>query len=228
MSKRQAITDKKQTPNGATQAVTEKQHAIIEAATARFRYYGVGKTTMQEIAKDAGMAVGTLYLYFSNKDALMCACTEEFIERHRQIIEKILASEQPADKKLVAYLLDRFQQAEETRTGSRHAAEITRAVLRLKPDRIVEEGRMMWETVVKILLSGVKARQFEIADPEEDAKMLLYALHAFFPHAVTEPAVVPSESEYRQVIDWFLKRWRVAVSPKNGRAAAPAKAVRRK
>lgn len=204
-----------------------KQQAIIEAAKARFRYYGVGKTTMQEIATDAGVAVGTLYLYFSNKDALMCACTEEFIERHRQIIEKTLASDQSAEKKLLAYLLDRFHQAEETRTGSRHAAEITRAVLRLKPDRIAEEGQMMWDTVVKILKCGVEAGEFNIANPEEDAKMLLYAIHAFFPHALTEPAVAPSEADYREVIGWFLKRWRMTRRAKGGRVVAGAKGKRK-
>jgi AcrR family transcriptional regulator len=228
MNKRLAVTDQKQTPHGPSQAVNEKQRAIIEAASARFRYYGVGKTTMQEIATDAGVAVGTLYLYFSNKDALMCACTEEFIERHRQIIEKILASDRPAEKKLLAYLLDRFQQAEQTRTGSRHAAEITRAVLRLKPDRIREEGEMMWDTVVQILKGGMEAGQFEIATPEVDAKMLLYAIHAFFPHALTEPVVAPSEAEYREVIGWFLKRWRATVRAKSARTIGRAKLARRK
>ena len=36
---------------------SEKRKAIIEAARNRFREFGFSKTTMQEIAEDAGMAV---------------------------------------------------------------------------------------------------------------------------------------------------------------------------
>jgi len=51
-----------------------KNQIIVDAARKRFQHYGIGKTTMQEIAADAGVAVGTLYLYFSNKDELVVAC----------------------------------------------------------------------------------------------------------------------------------------------------------
>ena len=54
----------------------DKRQRILEAARKRFRYYGVRKTTMQEIARDAGVAVGTLYLYFKDKDDLLVALYE--------------------------------------------------------------------------------------------------------------------------------------------------------
>lgn len=185
-----------------------KQRAIVEAAAKRFRYYGIGKTTMQEIAQDAGMAVGTLYLYFSNKDALVVACAEEYAARHRQRAEEILASELPPDEKLRVYILDRFRQAEETRTSSRHAAEITRAVLRVKPDRIREEGEMILAVTLRILREGIAAGMFRVADPERDVKVFLYSLVAFFPNALTEPQVAPVEEDLRSVIDWFLEHWK--------------------
>jgi AcrR family transcriptional regulator len=76
--------------------------------------------------------VGTLYLYFKNKDDLIVACTNEFVERHRQEARDVLAADLPPDEKLRRYVLGRFRAADETRRGSRHAAELTRAVLRLK------------------------------------------------------------------------------------------------
>jgi AcrR family transcriptional regulator len=185
-----------------------KTDKIIEAARQRFRYYGIGKTTMQEIAQDAGVAVGTLYLYFSNKDALMVACAEGFVERHRQQIETILDCQAPADEKLRKYVLARFRQAEETRSGSRHAVEITRAVLRLKPDRIEEEGQMMWETVSAILKLGVEKKVFWIARPAEDAQVFLFAIAYFFPSVLSEPAVVAREEDLLQVVNWFIEAWK--------------------
>jgi AcrR family transcriptional regulator len=160
-----------------------KPRKIIDAARKRFRYYGLAKTTMQEIAGDAGVAVGTLYLYFANKDELIVACAEDFVERHRRRAAAILDGDDPADQKLRNYVLDRFRHAALARGGSRHAAEITRAVLRVKPDRIEEEARMMHETFIRILRLGIEDRLFRIAEPAEDATVFLFAIACFFPSA---------------------------------------------
>jgi AcrR family transcriptional regulator len=184
-----------------------KSDAIVAAAGKRFRYYGVGKTTMQEIAADAGVAVGTLYLYFNNKDDLVVACADTFVERHRQQIASILAADIPADEKLRRYIVARFREVEDVRTSSRHAAEIARAVMRVKPDRIREEGMMMWQTACEILKFGIERGDFEIADVEQDAKMLLYAITAFFPSAIVEPIFIPTEKDLLEVVNWFIGAW---------------------
>lgn len=196
-----------------------KTQSIIEAAGKRFRYYGVAKTTMQEIAQDAGVGVGTLYLYFKNKDDLIVACTDEFVERHRREVQKILAADLPADEKVRRYILGRFHTSEETRTGSRHAAELTCAVLRLKPDRAREEGMMMWDTVGKILYQGVEQRLFHIASVEDDAKVFLFSIAYFFPNALNEPPFPPEKEDLLAVINWFLRTWQ-GETPRRRRAAA--------
>jgi AcrR family transcriptional regulator len=146
--------------------VDDKRRRIIEAARKRFRHYGVKKTTMQEIARDAGVAVGTLYLYFKDKDDLLVACAEEYVARHRRQAEAILASDVPAGEKLRRYVLDRFRAAEATRTGFSHAAELTREVLRVRPDRRLDEGRMMAEYFARFLRLGVEAGELDTDDPE--------------------------------------------------------------
>jgi AcrR family transcriptional regulator len=192
----------------------EKHEKIVEAAAARFRYYGIRKTTMQEIAEDAGVAVGTLYLYFSNKDALVAACAEEFAARHQRQAEEILASKRKPDEKLRAYVAARFRQSEETRTASPHAAEITKAVLRVKPERIREEGAMMMEVIGRILAEGSEQGIFQVADAERDLKVFLYSLAAFFPSALIKPTIEPVEADLLEIVDWFLGVWRAV--PKSG------------
>jgi AcrR family transcriptional regulator len=185
-----------------------KSERIIKAARERFRYYGLSKTTMQEIASDAGVAVGTLYLYFKNKDELVAACAEEFVALHRKEAAAILASDAPADEKLRRYVLNRFRRSAETRTGSRHLAELTRAVLRVKPDRVVEEGQMMWEVVVQILREGVEAGVFQISDPEDDAQVFLFSIAYFFPNALSHQPIPARKEDLVRVTEWFLKAWR--------------------
>ena len=46
----------------------ERRKVILEAAKNRFQRFGYSKTTMDEIAGDAGISKGTIYLYFESKE----------------------------------------------------------------------------------------------------------------------------------------------------------------
>jgi AcrR family transcriptional regulator len=48
----------------------EKVDRIVEIAQARFDHFGYKKTTMAEIARDAGVSKKTIYEYFPSKEAL--------------------------------------------------------------------------------------------------------------------------------------------------------------
>lgn len=50
---------------------TEKYHQILEAAVKVFAEQGFHHTTVAQIAKTAGVADGTIYLYFKNKDDIL-------------------------------------------------------------------------------------------------------------------------------------------------------------
>ena len=53
---------------------SKKRRLILDRATVLFVEQGYRKTSMGEVAKAAGMAKGTVYLYYANKSALMMAC----------------------------------------------------------------------------------------------------------------------------------------------------------
>jgi AcrR family transcriptional regulator len=189
--------------------VRDKRQRILEAARKRFRYYGVRKTTMNEIARDAGVAVGTLYLYFNDKDDLLVACTDEYVTRHRRQAEAILACDASAADKLRRYVLDRFRASQATRTGGyRHASELEREVLRVRPERRLEEGRMMAEYFIRVLRLGMETGELNSADPERDARVLLLSLAFLFPSATDERAYTPTEDDALLVVDWFVQVWR--------------------
>ena len=186
----------------------DKRRRIVEAARRRFRHFGVKKTTMQEVARDAGVAVGTLYLYFKDKDDLLVACTDEYVSRHRRQAEAILACDASAAGKLRRYILDRFRASQATRAGGdRHAAELQREVLRVRPERRLEEGRMMAEYFVRILRLGMETGELNSDDPERDARVLMLSLAFLFPIAVDERAYTPTDKDALLVVDWFLQAW---------------------
>jgi TetR/AcrR family transcriptional repressor of uid operon len=54
----------------------ERRGAILDAAQVCFVRAGFHRTTMQDVAREAGMSAGNLYRYFDSKDALVAGLAE--------------------------------------------------------------------------------------------------------------------------------------------------------
>lgn len=54
----------------------EKRKALMDAAYSLFIHKGVARTSIAEICKEAGIAKGTFYLYFKDKDDILRALTK--------------------------------------------------------------------------------------------------------------------------------------------------------
>src|SRR5579862_5496214 len=52
-------------------APAQRRRCILEAADRLLRHYGPQKTTVADVAREAGVGVGTVYLEFPSKDALV-------------------------------------------------------------------------------------------------------------------------------------------------------------
>jgi len=61
--------------------VRKREDAIISAARNVFTEHGYAKATMAMIAREAGVADGTLYTYFENKDALARGVIADYYAR---------------------------------------------------------------------------------------------------------------------------------------------------
>ncbi len=56
--------------DGGEDTGTSTEDRILEVATKRFGDFGYRRTSIAEIARDAGLAVGTVYRYFAGKEEL--------------------------------------------------------------------------------------------------------------------------------------------------------------
>lgn len=184
-----------------------KREAIVKAARQRLSQYGVRKTTMNEIAQDVGIAVGTLYLYFKNKNEILIAATEAYTQQHLIDTERILHSPMSAPEKLKTYLQNRFRAVQENRLSGSHAAELARAVIRLKPELQEEQGKAVKNNVLSIIKAGIQANLFQIDNLEQDLEVFMYSIGYFFPMPTTERYYEPEEEKLCMVIDWFIQKW---------------------
>ncbi len=89
-----------QAVRAASVAVTDKREAILRAATKVFARKGYFNSKVADVAREAGIADGTVYLYFKSKDEILHSvfdrAMEEFIAEGKRELSEI----KDADKRL--------------------------------------------------------------------------------------------------------------------------------
>lgn len=184
-----------------------KRQRILDAAKRRFGRSGIRAATMQDIAQDAGVAVGTIYQFFPDKDALVLA----WVEEHRQLIadqlQEVLSRSITADEKLREFLKVRFHTVRSIREEPA-IAEITRAVLRLAPHTVSEMSALVLSYLRRILTEGLKSGRLPSVKPTPDSEVLFLALTGFYPAAEDPILGPPQETSMLRVVDWFIAKWK--------------------
>ena len=131
-----------------------KYHLILEAAVKVFARQGFYQSTVAQIAKEAGVADGTIYLYFKNKDDIL---VNFFQYKTKQVFERFRAEVNQAESSL-----DKLRNL-----IRRHLAEFQRdrdmAILyqvgthqieRLAEDQIREMSKMYQDLISEIVEAG--------------------------------------------------------------------------
>src|SRR6187551_181795 len=80
--------------------VTDKREAILRAATSVFAEKGFFNAKVADIAKAAGVADGTVYLYFKNKDDVLHSIFDRAMEEFIADGQRELATLRTAEDKL--------------------------------------------------------------------------------------------------------------------------------
>jgi len=78
------------------------RRAILAAATTLFAQRGFRPTTMQSIARHAGVSVGYLYKHFAGKDAIFAAILESHLARLDEMSAEVEARQLPPLEELRA------------------------------------------------------------------------------------------------------------------------------
>ena len=76
-----------------------KRKKIVEAALRVFASKGYHNSKISDISKEAGIAIGTIYIYFEKKDDIIISLFENIMKRFNVILDKELSEKvTPTDK----------------------------------------------------------------------------------------------------------------------------------
>ncbi len=162
-----------------------REREIVEAARRVFTREGFKKASMEKIAEEAGLAKGTVYLYFPNKDQLISHTVEEGAGRFfGESQERSAAGRTPAEK-LRLLVEAMFEHAEEERDFQRALfVELNEWLFdterRSIVDRLIARHDQFMNYIAGIIAEGVSAGEFRAPDPRRAAGYLYHLLGGLF------------------------------------------------
>jgi AcrR family transcriptional regulator len=160
--------------------VSAKRKIILDVAAGLFARYGLRKTSVADIIRDAGVARATVYKYFSSKEEIFQAVID------REIREMLRRVREEAEKQSTTR--DRLRAAVQTHTAEiQDRVNVHRLTMEILSDIIPRTGRGT-DPVVRealniyewILSEGVKAGEIAIGDVETTARSILLAFKGVF------------------------------------------------
>jgi AcrR family transcriptional regulator len=139
-------------PSGS--AGNDKRGRILDAAQSLFLRYGVKRTALDDVVREAGIAKGTLYLYFDSKDALFAAVAERLCAEVLRNAEEAIASSSAITSRIVSCLDAYIGSMHRLTAHSPHIAELTESKEALAAEIYGAFNRKMKDLLRKVLREG--------------------------------------------------------------------------
>ena len=128
---------------------------ILDAATRVFSRDGFHRARMHAVAAEAGVAVGTIYNHFADKDDLLLSIFEAEFEEQMALLEELRSTDLPVDQQVRRLLEGHFARANERRELSQLVlAERYTRDSRLR-ERLIDLQRAAVDRIADILRNGM-------------------------------------------------------------------------
>src|SRR5215212_8952459 len=153
-----------------------KRDRILDAAERVFAQRGFFAAKVADIAREAGVADGTIYLYFKNKDDLLISLFESRMERVNQILaDAIAGATRPRDQ------LDAFVRAYLALIADQPtAAEVLTIELRQSTKFMREYSQQRFGELLRLLAgviaAGQQAGELSDAVPAPHAARMIFGM----------------------------------------------------
>jgi len=156
----------------------ERKEQITEAATKVFAEQGFDKARMDDIAAEAKLSKGTLYLYFKSKDAIITHLLDKLFARELSDLQSLKEDQRPASEKLLFFTNQRIARM---KTWTKLIPIMYEFLGRLFRQNVVQEAfksyfRSYLNLLTPIIQQGIDTGEFKA----ENAKDVAITIGAIF------------------------------------------------
>lgn len=156
----------------------ERRSQILDAAMAVFSRLGFHSARMDDIAEEAGLSKGALYLYYKSKDAIISAILRYIFAAAMKSLRALQESEGSVREQILSYTQLVARESERMSRLSPIAYEFYAVAGRQKSVRqYLREYFIEYRNVLAALIQrGIERGEFRAVNPEQAA----YSLCALF------------------------------------------------
>lgn len=164
----------------------DTRESILDAADRLLERHGYKKMRVDDIAEEAGIGKGSVYLHFSSKEDVALAHIDRIVERVLRRLNQIADSaETPVTKihlMLVTRVLLRFDSVQHyTRSLNDLLAELRTNLLARRERHFDDEASIF----ARVLEEGRQQQLFFISDVNATARLLLLATNSLLPYSLS-------------------------------------------
>ena len=186
-------------------AADGKREAILGAALELFGRYGFRRTSIDDIARRAGIAKGTVYLYVETKETLFRTLSQTLLDGVLANARAAAASRNTIAARLTAILDAKFGYFHGLLQGSPHVKELMDSTSRLCADVFAAGDAAYLQILTKAVSDAI--RRGELAPKrhglgaDDVARLLMAGAHGI----TADPAQPVTPDQHRRQLDALVR-----------------------
>jgi len=178
-----------------TPAPREKREAILAAALMLFGHYGYRRTSIDDIAQEARVAKGTVYLYFKSKEEIFRALSQQLLDQVLATAEAACQANTSIEERLRRVIEAKFGYFFELMHRSAHVRELIDAKNQLCADLFAQADRRYLRVLAGMISEAVEQRELRLdrvgLEPEAVADLLARSASGIGTYSATSPPSLP-------------------------------------
>jgi AcrR family transcriptional regulator len=176
--------------------------AILDATDRLLARYGYRKMTVEDIAAEAGIGKGSIYLHFSSKEEVVLSHIDRIVDRLRERLNEIAHSDATAAERLRLMLLTRvlfrFDSIQHYTQSLNDLLAVLRPGLLARRAQYFEAEAQIF---AEVLTNGRKSDEFSFDDEHATAHALLEATNGLLPYSLSTTELGAREEVEQRAAD---------------------------
>ena len=176
--------------------------AILDATDRLLARFGYRKMTVEDIAAEAGIGKGSVYLHFSSKEEVVLSHIDRIVDRLRERLKEIAHSDATAAERLRLMLLTRvlfrFDSIQHYTQSLNDLLAVLRPSLLARRAQYFEAEAQIF---AEVLTSGRESGEFSFDDERATAHALLEATNGLLPYSLSTTELGAREEVEQRAAD---------------------------
>ena len=176
--------------------------AILDATDRLLARYGYRKMTVEDIAAEAGIGKGSIYLHFSSKEEVVLSHIDRIVDRLKERLTEIAGSNKSAAERLrlmlMTRVLFRFDSIQHyTQSLNDLLAVLRTGLLARRAQYFEAEARIF----AAVLTEGRESGEFSFDNEHATAHALLQATNGLLPYSLSTTELGAREEVEQRAAD---------------------------